>query len=259
MLQIKPTEHFTGLTIQGDYNDFSELMDSINRITTSVENVDSFYYGVSKKLLEIRHEIQCANMYGKIVLKDNGMNDTLMSRHKINTPMENVYYSANVLFPEAIFVAASVPKMYGYAASSYEVKRKDSFLGFDLPPLPYVYYIRDKANLDVLCAGIWQALGKVIGNEELQMLLKKVQQMEDNEYIHYATHYIDKCNIVLLETPVEKRKEKLKNIAKNIIEKSEDYKRTERYLEHWSKECGTSIYNLCDQSIGVPFPNEIDW
>lgn len=29
-------------------------------------------------------------------------------------------------------------------------------------------YIRDTANLSVLCAGIWQALGEVIGDEETE-------------------------------------------------------------------------------------------
>ena len=33
MLRIKPTEHLAGVTIQGDYNDFYELVHSIYRIT----------------------------------------------------------------------------------------------------------------------------------------------------------------------------------------------------------------------------------
>ena len=33
MLQTKPTEHLAGITIQGDYKDFYELVESIYRIT----------------------------------------------------------------------------------------------------------------------------------------------------------------------------------------------------------------------------------
>ena len=34
MIQFKPTEHLTGITIQGDFNDFYELADNIYRITS---------------------------------------------------------------------------------------------------------------------------------------------------------------------------------------------------------------------------------
>ena len=37
-----------------------------------------------------------------------------------------------------------------------------------LMPLKFADYIRDTANLSVLCAGIWQALGEVIGDEETE-------------------------------------------------------------------------------------------
>ena len=90
-------------------------------------------------------------------------------------------------------------------------------------------YIRDKANLDVLCAGIWQALGEAIGDEELEKLIQLMQRA-DESFIYYATHYIDKCNIELLKTVVEKRKDKLRNIAKRIVKKPQAYMNMEAEL-----------------------------
>ncbi len=91
-----------------------------------------------------------------IVLVGNGMHENIMKRHEQITPAQNVYYSVEVLFPEAVFVAASVPKMYIFSSAFYGAKGKRTDMDDQLPPIPYSNYIRDKANLDLLCAGIWQ-------------------------------------------------------------------------------------------------------
>ena len=58
MLRIKPTKHLTGITIQGDYNDFYELVHSIYRITGHDEDKNDMYYGVSNSLLGLCYEIR---------------------------------------------------------------------------------------------------------------------------------------------------------------------------------------------------------
>ena len=257
MLHTKPTEHLTGITIQGDYNDFFELVESIYRITGLDDNRTSFYYGVKNRLLGICYDIRHAFMGDRdIVLEDNGMREDIMKWHKQITPTQNVYYSVEVLFPEAIFVAASVPKMYVFSSAYYGTKGKRTDMNVQLPQIPYSDYIRDKANLDVLCAGIWQALGEVIGNEELEKIIH-LMQSTDESFIYYATHYIDKCNIELLKTDVEKRKDKLRNIAKRIVKKTQAYINMEADLRYWAKEYKTTIYELHDPK--VEYPEDFEW
>jgi len=260
MLRIKPTEHLTGITIQGDYNDFYELTESIYRLTCCADDKTNLYYGVENRLLGLCYEIRHAYMGTReIVLEDNGMHEDLMKWHEIITPTKNVYYSVNILFPQAIFVAASVPTMYWYARRLYGTKRKNEDLDYELPAVPYAYYLRDKANLEVLCAGIWQSLGEAVGDEELQKLMKMVQRLEEGEYIRYATHYIDKCDMELLKTPVDKRRDKLKNIAKRILKKPAAYENMKRDLEYWAKEYNVSIYDLSIPDFEDPDLTEIDW
>ena len=58
------------------------------------------------------------------------------------------------------------------------------------PKLPgYLYgdYLRDKANLDVFCAGVWQALGEVIGDDQLEKVLNWSKRI-DGTYVDYVTH-----------------------------------------------------------------------
>jgi len=149
---------------------------------------------------------------------------------------------------------AAVPQMYVFSSGYYGVRGRRAEM--DLPPISYANYLRDKANLDVLCAGIWQALGEVIGDEELEKIIQLLQRT-DERYINYATHYIDKCNIELLNADVNKRKDKLRNIAKRIVKKPQAYYNMEENLKYWAKEYKTNIYELEDPKI--EYPEEMDW
>lgn len=255
MLRTKATANLTGITIQGDYNDFSNLVDSIHRITGFDETSDDFHFGVKRRLLGICYDIRHAYMGDReVVLEDNGMRDEIMRWHGITTSTKNVYYSVNILFPEAIFVAAAVPQIYVFSARYYGTRAmKDDK---EIPSIPYADYIRDKANLDVLCAGIWEALGQVIGDEELEKVIQLLQR-SDEGYFDYATHYIDKCNLEFLKTAVAKRKDKLRNIAKRIIKKPTSYYNIESDLKYWAKKYKTNIY-----ALEIPeheYPEEFEW
>lgn len=255
MLQIAPTEHLTGVTVQGDFQDFDELVDSIYRLAEIDEEAEDFYYGVKMRLLAACYEFRHAYMGDReILLEDNGMNEGLMKYHKKITPTQNIYYGMRLLFPEAIFLAAAVPEMYLFSCGKYGKKGKQRE-----PKLPgYLYgdYLRDKANLDVFCAGVWQALGEVIGDDQLEKVLNWSKRI-DGTYVDYVTQYIDKCNIELLKTPFEKRKDKLRGIAKRILVKPTGYQTMEADLKYWAKEYKTSIYEL--EAPGLVYPEEIEW
>lgn len=167
------------------------------------------YYGVKNRLLGICYDIRHAFMGDRdIVLEDNGMREDIMKWHEQITPTQNVYYSVEVLFPEAIFVAASVPKMYIFSSVYYGAKGKRTDMDDQLPPIPY-------------------------------------------------SDYIDKCNIELLKTDVEKRKDKLRNIAKRIVKKPQAYMNMEADLRYWAKEYKTTIYELHDPK--VEYPDDFEW
>lgn len=257
MLKISPTENLTGITLQGDFNDFYELVESIYRLTGFEEIYDDVYYGVKNRLLGMCYDIRHAYMGDRdIILEDNGMDNERMKWHGMITPTQNVYYSVNVLFPEAIFIAASVPMMYIFAYRYYGESNKKRAVENEHMIMPYSYYLRDKANLDVLFAGIWKALGEVIGDEELEKILE-LKERTNERYIRYATQYIDKCNIDYLKTDVEKRKDKLKNTVKRIVKKPQAYLNMEADLAYWAKEYNTSMYELRDPKMN--YPEEIEW
>lgn len=257
MITTKPTKNLTGVTIQGDFNDFCKLVDSIHRITGVEESSSDFYFGVKNRLLGVCYDIRHAYMGDRdIVLRDNGITTETMDWHSIIVPTQNVYYSVNILFPEAIFVAAATPNIYLYAHLNYGMRGKTIAQKRSIPYFLHSDYMRDKANIDALCAGIWQALGEVIGDEELEKISILLERTGE-DFANYATHYIDKCNIELLKTAVEKRKDKLRNIAKRIMKKPGGYMSLEADLKYSAKKYKTTIYDLEDPRI--EYPEEIEW
>ena len=73
----------------------------------------------------------------------------------------------------------------------------------------------------------------------------------------YAAQYVDKCNIDYLKTPTEKRKDKLRNIARRLVKKPDAYFNMRRTLEAAAVEYGCSIHELHDPDL--TYPDEIEW
>ena len=156
-------------------------------------------------------------------------------------------------------MALSVSELYPFARkhySSHAMGQEENSV-FRAPR--YSDYVRDQALLDLLSATILQALEDVIGADELEKLLKyRTRSFDiDDLFLHYVTHYIDKCNIEYLKTDPEKRKDKLRNIAKRIVQKPASYEKMKRELEYAALEYDCSIYELCDPKL--EYPENIEW
>ena len=79
----------------------------------------------------------------------------------------------------------------------------------------------------------------------------------DGTYVDYVTQYIDKCNIELLKRPFEKRKDKLRGIAKRILVKPTGYQTMEADLNTGQKSIKHPFMNW--KISGLVYPEEIEW
>ena len=132
----------------------------------------------------------------------------------------------------------------------------------DLPPVTMALYQKDQGNLLTLCGVIWEALNEVIGSEETDKLIhmnemKKGYGFSDH-YMHYVTHYIDKCNIEYIKCAEEKRKDKIRNITKRIIQKPAAYEGMRNSLLAGAKEYKCSIYELVLEKT-EDYPDDFEW
>ncbi|MDO4384177.1 MAG: hypothetical protein Q4C18_06770 [Eubacteriales bacterium] len=260
MIIAKPTKNLTGITLEGEFDDFYEIVDCIYRMTGVSDSYDDPYWGVKNRLLGICYEIRHAYQGDRnVILTENGVYKELMKQNSMILPQNNVHFSVEILFPEAVFVALSVSELYVFGHRYYKSRATKREEDRGLRTSRYSNYVRDQALLDLLSATILQALADVIGDDELEKLLKYRTRSYDMDdlFLHYVTHYIDKCNIEYLKTVPEKRKDKLRNIAKRIVQKPASYEKMKMELEYAAQEYDCSIYELCDPKL--EYPENIEW
>ena len=258
MISAKATENLAGITLEGDYDDLHEIVKSIYRMTGLEEDYEDDYWSVKNRLLGVCYDIRHAFMGDREVkLVDNGVHEEIMKWHSMILPRQEVHFSVNILFPEAVFVALSVSEIYAQSRQYYGKRSKKQQENEEFPSEKYSYYVRDKAVLDTLSAVILGALAEVIGDDELEKLFKLRGHQYGDIFFDYATQYVDKCNIEYLKTAPEKRKDKLRNIAKRFVQQPDAYKNMKRDLEYSAKQYGCSFHELHDSKM--EYPEEIEW
>ena len=261
MISAKPTEHLTGILLEGEYEDLYEMVESIYRMTGLEEDYDDPYWSVKTRLLGICYDIRHAYQGDRHVkLVDNGANEELMKGHSMIMPKQNLHYAVEVLFPEAVFVAMAAPEMYitsyfYYGDSARRRKKKEE--DKNIFAQKYSDYIRDRAMIDMLSGVILSALAEVIGDEEFEKIIRLKERQYGEDYVHYATQYVDKCNIEYLKTKPEKRKDKIRNIAKRLAKNPDAYLKLKAGFEAAARKYSCSIHELHDPTI--EYPDDIEW
>ena len=91
------------------------------------------------------------------------------------------------------------------------------------------------------------------------MTFTKQDQRESVQcfFLDYAAQYVDKCNLEYLKTIPEKRKDKLRNIAKRFIKQPVSYKKLKSEFEYSAKQHNCSMHELYDPKM--EYPEEILW
>lgn len=254
MIRIEPTENFTGVTVQGDYDDLYNLVFSIHGMLGLVDDVKDPYYGVKMRLLGVCYDLRHAYQRDRLILlEDNGMDEESMEWHEIITPKQNVYYGVEILFPEIIYLAMMLPVLIESGRRNYGPRKSSQV---EKSRLTLSEYLGDKASLEVFAAGAWQALAKVIGQEETDKI--HIQMTKTHEmYGFFLPQYVDKLNVEYLNTPIEKRKAKLLAIAKRTLKKPEAYYNYEKGFMLSARELNVSIYELEDPKVN--YPEDILW
>lgn len=259
MIKARATEHLTGVTIEGTHDDLYEAVESIHRITNQEEDYKDPFWGVKNRLLGVCYDLRHAYMGDREVrVTDNGVNDEIIKWHSTIMPKQEVRFSVNVLFPEAVFVALSAPDLYVFSRHHYGKRTKRQEEKAEYPNNKYADYLKDRAAIDTLSSAILGALADVITDVELEKIINSSDaRYYSDRFYQYATQYVDKCNIEYLKTPVEKRKDKIRNIAKRLYQQPDAYKNMKRELEHFAKLYNCSIHELNNPDL--EYPEDIEW
>ncbi|MDC7292051.1 MULTISPECIES: DUF6904 family protein [unclassified Butyrivibrio] len=261
MIYAKPTENLTGVCVEGEFQDFYELVDSIYSMTGPEDSYDDPYWGVKNRLLGVCYDIRHAYQGDReILFADNNVTPELQKWHGKVLPKENVHYSVNILFPEAVFVALSVEEMFAFCRENYEIYKNDELFQRNIGLHDY---IKDQALIKLFSGAVLKALGDVIGPEGFKSIYKEIERAKspynfEHTYFDYITYYVDKCNLEYLKTDPAKRPDKIRNIAKRFVKPPESYFKLKRDFEYSAKIEHCSIYELAAPEF-ENYPEEIVW
>ena len=237
------------------YDDFNDLVNAIYRMTGVDSNESGLYDEVKMRLLGLCYDIRHAYMGDReVVLKDNALNEDLKEEMGIKNCNQNIYYSVNVLYPEALFLALAVPNMF-ICCKYYYGKRDERDQEFKVFS-SNSDYLKDKALLTLLSAIIFQSLEEVIGSDTFNKVYKLIENSREY-YMHYVTQYVDYCNLEFLKTDNDKRKDKLIDITKKFIKPSKEYQKMEKKIKEYAQKYQIPIYEVEDDNL--KYPNEIEW
>ncbi len=263
MIYARATENLTGICVEGEFQDFYELVESIYRMTGLEDNYEDPYWGVKNRLLGICYDIRHAFMGDREVkFVDNNVTSDLEKWHEMIMPKQNLHYSVNILFPEAVFVAVSVAEMFPYCKKYYESSDGDY-------PVAKVIglhdYVRDQAIINMFSSAVLKALGDTIGTDGFKSFYKELENARnrysfESIFWEYVTPYVDKCNLEYLKTVFSKRKDKLRNIAKRFVKPPQGYSNLKMDFEYSAKLEHCSIYELeAPEFENYPEPEDIIW
>jgi Domain of unknown function (DUF6904) len=254
MITIENTEQLTGVCITGDYDDFYNLVEAFHEITIDdYSEKHTAYCGISIRALGLCYDIRHA-MQGdrEIVLKKNGMNDDLFVYHKQITPLDNVNYSCNYIYPEMFFIMMALNDLIRLRAGDLS---KDRYQKFHDKKVVWDHTI---TTLRLFQAQFSQCLEKTLSKASFSRMLGYLNRDYSDTSL-MARQYIDFLNIEYSKLTREQRLKKLNSYAKRISEYmyDQDHREIRNAVYDAAKE-----HNMPEDEvrfIGMEYPDVIEW
>lgn len=238
MLALCNTENLAGVRISGDYWDFEELKQAVEKlisfhpvtdINTSIISLRNFCEHLSKTLAGESH----------IETTYNGMNDTIKTNFDTNFPSQNIYFSTERFWPEIYFNLFCLNKLLDEFYKTHE-KRKFS---------PYVLTIQK------FQANIFQCINLITGPKECLKLEADLYKQTMN-INNYPLQYIDLLNLKYLSFSKNERSLYFTKIIRSLYNENREYMLFKHRLQLLSKNTDTALHSV---RLEFDYPKKINW
>ncbi|WP_342599509.1 hypothetical protein MHB48_19780 [Psychrobacillus sp. FSL H8-0483] len=239
MLALKNTENLTGALISGDFWDLDELCTTIYHLTRNQDrNLE--WQGARIRLLSIAYDLRHAYQGERNVeFVANGLHKATMKAHDFIAPENNIYYSAEILWPELAFAFVAINdfiKLY---------KKEEEATDYDI----------NVVNARKFQAIIAKGLKENMSKEEYTFFLSSVSSRNASVQ-EYAVQYIDTLNLSYIEMPREQRSNSFAAIIHNIIVDNNEYDSFKRKVLTEASKTKCSIHDL---RLDIEYPEHIEW
>lgn len=238
MLTMMSTPNRTGVKISGDYFDLDELNQAFYKV---IGDDDDYlgYEGSRMRILGVSYEIRHAAQGDRNVdFVFNGLHEHTMKEHGFIAPDKNIYFSAEILWPELIFAAIALKDF----VSLHQKRVSKSVWDIHLP----VVYRFQSLVLDCLRGHI--------PDEEYATVLAAFDQpvtMDD-----YAIQYVDLLNLKWIDMTKQQREQSLSAIALKLAVQDKEYQAFHQQVLTAAAPAKKQIHEI---EISSEYPEDFEW
>lgn len=239
MLSIQSTEQLTGVRISGDFWDLDALIHAIYKVTGD-ENKYYDYQGARLRILGLCHNLRQA-MQGEHQLEfvSNGLNKSILSRHEIIFPNKNVYYGAEVLWPELLFTAIAL----------------NDFIRLHQELIDSSAWNGQVATIRKFQAAVADCLEQELTEEQYLVFLRMLHTKSPLTF-RYATQYVDVLNLEYIQLHTQTRKAQLASFALRLMLEDEEYTALKSKLIEVASTTKKALHEI---PINANYPEKILW
>ncbi|WP_088008697.1 DUF6904 family protein [Indiicoccus explosivorum] len=238
MLAVTATPNQAGIKISGDYFDLDNLVMSFYKVIGD-ENKYYGYEGARMRILGICYEVRHAAQGDRNVEKVfNGLHEHIKVQHGFIAPDKNIYFSVEVLWPEALFAVVALKdfiRLYKQEAAHPE---------WDLD-------LNTVRNFQALVLDCLQGHIPYDAIESVRQAYAGDTSVEE-----YAVQYVDMLNLKMIDWTKEEREQNLAAVAMKIAQQDQDY---QSFRQEVLKVAGPPKKPIHEVGFNKEYPDEIDW
>lgn len=259
MLSVKMTPHLLGIEIMGDYDELNRLYDAIWELAghdydPQLSTQEAI---MCERLLALCYDLRHAYMGSRnIRMEENGMTRETAEWLGISLPpLNNLYYSVEVLYPEAMYEVMVLGHLVDVRRA--ELIKKKSFSAFEAND-PRVLFDPSCAMVTYYQSLVMEAVCAVTSENTFSRIRKQVTKgyhMMPNMY----TQWMDVIDCDWCYLSAEKRKSKLSTVVRDIADfwNDKEYRDMRVGIDEYMRESGAALANV--RLSDVEYPEEYEW
>lgn len=241
MLRMESTEHHAGIRLIGDYHDLDNLYEALHAVVGTEFEYDD-YETNRLRVLGVCYDLRHAIMGNRgAVALPNGYSPDIGKFLNTIGPDKNMYFTCEVLWPEAIFIMLVQEEDFIYL---YEKKRKSHVWD------PTVVTVRFFQSVIAKC------LEETLPENKFKSARRYFKSHAPGKYNRFTTMYVDDLNITHLEMTPEKRVNQLSIIVKRLADYPDDYYHLHHHVLESVKRHGC---HPTDLRYSREYPEDWEW
>lgn len=239
MLTIQSTELLAGVRVSGDYWDLDELFNALHQIVGD-DNRYYDYLGARQRILVVCYNIKQA-IHGErnVELIANGLNKSIKKEQQLLAPDKNIYYSFEILWPEALFITIAL----------------NDFIKLHEERFDNTGWNMHIAVCRKLQASINNCLRELLAQEHYFAFWELMKTKRPTVF-RYVTQFVDILNLQYLQLSREERAESLSGFLFKLILEDEEYMEIRKQLLETANITKNPIHEL---EFDIHYPETIEW